>query len=139
MLRNSLFVSSVLYNSEVWYNLTKAELNLLETIDVDLLRGILKASKSTPKQNVVPGIGYPSPQGDNKKKKTWVSSLYSPTKKWLYYKKSIWNTKEISDIERLGHYGKKWPDRNKYEDDLLKNWTNEEKWIYEYYQKKDRT
>ena len=45
ILRNSLFVSSVLYNSEVWYNLTNAELDLLETADIHLLRGILKAPK----------------------------------------------------------------------------------------------
>ena len=36
ILRNCLFVSSVLFNSEVWYNLTIAELDLLETVDVDL-------------------------------------------------------------------------------------------------------
>ena len=57
ILRNSLFVSSVLYNSEVWYNLTKAELNLLETVDVDLLRGILKAPKSTPKEMLFLELG----------------------------------------------------------------------------------
>ena len=50
ILRNSLFVSSVLYSSKVWYNLTKAELNLLENVDVDVLRGILKTSKLTPKE-----------------------------------------------------------------------------------------
>ena len=50
ILRNSLLVSSVLFNSEAWYNLTKAELDLLETVDNNLLRGILKAPQSTPKE-----------------------------------------------------------------------------------------
>ena len=43
ILRNSLLVSSMLCNSETWYNITKAELDLLETVDVQLLRSILKA------------------------------------------------------------------------------------------------
>ena len=46
LLRNTLLVSSLLCNSEAWFNLTKAELNLLETVDVALLRSILKAPKS---------------------------------------------------------------------------------------------
>ena len=57
ILRNSLFVSSVLYNSEVWYNLTNAELDLLETADIFLLRGILKAPKSTPKEMLFLELG----------------------------------------------------------------------------------
>ena len=44
ILRNSLLVSNMLYNSEVWYNVTSSELELLETVDLMLLRGILKAS-----------------------------------------------------------------------------------------------
>ena len=31
ILRNSLLVSSLLFNSEAWYNVTKAELELIET------------------------------------------------------------------------------------------------------------
>ena len=50
ILRNSLLVSSMLFNSEAWYNITKSELDLLETVDLMLLRGILKAPKSTPKE-----------------------------------------------------------------------------------------
>ena len=50
ILRNSLLVSSMLFNSEVWYNITKSELELLETVDLMLLRGILKAPNQTPKR-----------------------------------------------------------------------------------------
>ena len=35
---------------ETWYHLTNAELNLLETVDLMLLRGILNTPKSTPKE-----------------------------------------------------------------------------------------
>ena len=50
ILRNILLVSSMLCNSEAWYNITKAELTLLESIDVRFLKGLLKTPKSTPKE-----------------------------------------------------------------------------------------
>ena len=57
ILRNSLLVSSMLFNSEVWYNVTSSELELLETVDLMLLRGILKAPKSTPKEMLFLELG----------------------------------------------------------------------------------
>ena len=50
MLRDSLLTSSILCNSETWYNITKAEMELLETVDTLFLQRILKAPKSTPKE-----------------------------------------------------------------------------------------
>ena len=50
ILRNSLLISSLLFNSESWYNITAAEISLLESADVQLLRRILKVPKSTPKE-----------------------------------------------------------------------------------------
>ena len=50
LLRNSLLVSSVLCNSETWFNLTKAELQLLESVDLMFLRKLLRTTKSTPKE-----------------------------------------------------------------------------------------
>ena len=38
LLRSCLLVSSMIFNSEAWYNLTEAELNLLETIDLIFLQ-----------------------------------------------------------------------------------------------------
>ena len=38
LLRNTLLVSSMLCNSEAWWNVSKAELDLLETVDVKFLR-----------------------------------------------------------------------------------------------------
>ena len=48
ILRNSLLVSSMLVNTEAWYNITKTELNLLESIDVQFFKSVLKAPKCTP-------------------------------------------------------------------------------------------
>ena len=50
ILRNTLLVSTVLCNSEAWFNLSKAELNLLESVDTMLLRRILNTPKTTPKE-----------------------------------------------------------------------------------------
>ena len=50
ILRDSLLVSSMLTNSEAWYHVTEAELNFHETVDLMLLRCILKAPKATPKE-----------------------------------------------------------------------------------------
>ena len=50
ILRDALLVSSMLFNSEAWYNVTSKELELLETIDLSLLRQLLKAPKGTPKE-----------------------------------------------------------------------------------------
>ena len=57
ILRNSLLVSSVLLNSEAWYNVTNAELDLIETVDLMLLRSILKAPISTPKEMLYLELG----------------------------------------------------------------------------------
>ena len=57
MLRNSLLVSSMLCNSEAWYNVTAAEINLLETVDLQLLRAIIRAPKSTPKEMLFLELG----------------------------------------------------------------------------------
>ena len=57
ILRNSLLVSSVLFNSEAWYNVTNAELDLIETVDLMLLRSILKAPISTPKEMLYLELG----------------------------------------------------------------------------------
>ena len=57
ILRNSLLVSSLLTNSEAWYNVSKAELDYLETVDELLLRSILKAPKTTPKEMLYLELG----------------------------------------------------------------------------------
>ena len=56
-MRNSLLVSSMLCNSEVWFNLTRSDLDLLETVDLMLLRKLLGAPKSTPKEMIFLELG----------------------------------------------------------------------------------
>ena len=57
ILRNTLLVSSVLCNSEAWFNVTKAELELLETVDTLLLRSLLMAPKSVSKEMLYLELG----------------------------------------------------------------------------------
>ena len=57
LLRDSLLVSSMLFNSEAWYNLSSSELDLFETIDVSFLRQLLKAPKGTPKEMLFLELG----------------------------------------------------------------------------------
>ena len=48
LLRESIFLSSVLTNSEVWYRLTTTDLEELEILDRSLLKRILAVPNSTP-------------------------------------------------------------------------------------------
>ena len=50
MLRNTLFISSVLCNSEAWYDITAEERDNLEQADENLLRRILECPAKTPKE-----------------------------------------------------------------------------------------
>ena len=47
LLRNSLFLSSLMTNSEAWYNVLNKDLEELEAVDEDLLRKILETHLST--------------------------------------------------------------------------------------------
>ena len=57
MLRNALLVSSMLCNAEAWYNTTKADIEMLEEIDEQLLRKILNAHSKTPKEMLYLELG----------------------------------------------------------------------------------
>ena len=50
LLRDSMFINGILFNSEVWYGLSKAEISDLEDLDRNLLRRILNVPISTPKE-----------------------------------------------------------------------------------------
>ena len=47
LLRDSLLISSILYNAEAWYNISNTELDLIETVDRMFLRKLLNAPKTT--------------------------------------------------------------------------------------------
>ena len=57
LLRHSLFLSSILLNSEVWYGLTLSDIEQLEVVDQFLLRRILEAPSSTPKVSLYLEMG----------------------------------------------------------------------------------
>ena len=48
ILRDSLLLSSILFNSEAWYGLTAKHINQLESVDKLLLRKVLNTAISTP-------------------------------------------------------------------------------------------
>ena len=48
ILRESLFLNSVLTNGETWYSLTKDNIDALENVDKGLLKNIFKTGKNTP-------------------------------------------------------------------------------------------
>ena len=50
LLRNSLLLSSLLSNSESWYDLSENDIQQLVSIDEQLLRKIFSAPRSTPKE-----------------------------------------------------------------------------------------
>ena len=48
-LRNAMLISSLLTNSESWYNVPSANIETLEKVDEHMLRGILKAPRMSPR------------------------------------------------------------------------------------------
>ena len=57
ILRNTLLVSSMLCNTEAWYGITQAELELLESVDTQFLRKLLNAPRGTPKEMLFLEVG----------------------------------------------------------------------------------
>ena len=52
ILRDSILVSKLVFNSEVWYKVTPKQLEKLEQIDESYLRKILNVAKTTPKVGI---------------------------------------------------------------------------------------
>ena len=112
ILRNSLLVSSMLFNSEVWYNVTDAELNLLETVDLTLLRGILKTPKSTPKEMLFLELGIvPFREIIRRRRLGFLSYILKEDEESMIYRffesqrrnktPKDWVTTVLSDMQKL--------------------------------------
>ena len=87
ILRDSLLASSVLCNSETWYNITLKELELLESVDLMLLKGVLKAPKSTPKEMLYLELGItPFKEIIRKKRLLFLHYILNQDKKSIIYK-----------------------------------------------------
>ena len=52
ILRESLLINSVPFNSECWYAVTKAQINELAQVDISLARRVLSASPSVPVESL---------------------------------------------------------------------------------------
>ena len=57
ILRNSLLLSSMLTNAETWVDVKKSEIVELEQVDENLLRSVLEAPSSTPKEMLYLELG----------------------------------------------------------------------------------
>ena len=57
LLREAMFLNGILNNVEVWYGLTKSEIEEFENLDLSLLRKFLKAPVSTPKEALYLELG----------------------------------------------------------------------------------
>ena len=61
LLRESLFLNSVLSSSEIWYNMSKQEMKDLENLDLSLLRKIMNAPISVPAEAFYLELGILNP------------------------------------------------------------------------------
>ena len=57
LLRESIFLNSVLTNADIWFGITKGEMKQLEDIDLSLLRNILNTPFSVPAEAVYLELG----------------------------------------------------------------------------------
>ena len=113
ILRNSLLVSSLLCNSEAWFKITKSELELLESVDVILLRSILEAPKATPKEMLYLELGV-LPLGENirERRLNFLHYILNQNSESLMFKvfekqsttrnKSDWVNTVCDDMEEVG-------------------------------------
>jgi hypothetical protein len=57
IVRNAILISSLIFNCETWYGLTKKQIEMLEKVDEQLLRKILDCSSKTPKYLIYLELG----------------------------------------------------------------------------------
>ena len=112
ILRNSLLVSSMLCNSETWFNITKAELELLETVDLMLLRTLLGAPKTVPKEMLYLELGIlPMREMIKQRRLNFLHYILRQEKNSILYKvfeaqnkkrnKKDWVTTVTQDLKEL--------------------------------------
>ena len=113
ILRESLLVSSMIHNSEAWYNTTNREMDLLETVDLQFLRKVLNAPKSTPKEMLYLETGcIPFREIIRKRRILFLHYIVNESessflKKFLIeqiqtQKSKDWSYQVLKDIDQLG-------------------------------------
>ena len=112
ILRDTLLISSMLHNSEAWYNVTNAELDLLESVDLLYLRRLLKATKNTPKEMLYLELGcIPFRKVIMEKRISFLHYILNEDDNSIIYKffktqmkkrtKKDWVSTVIKDIEEI--------------------------------------
>ena len=112
LLRDSLLISSILYNAEAFYNLTDAELNLIETVDLMFLRQLMNIPKTTLKEMFFLELGcVPLRQVITEKRFSFLHYILNQDSKSLINRffqsqlasrtKKDWITTVINDLQSL--------------------------------------
>ena len=113
LLRESMFINGILFNAEVWYGLSKAEVIEFEKLDRLLLRRILAVPFSTPKEafflelGIVPiGVLIKTRRIQylhnlvNKNEKEMIHQFF--TTQWNNPIKADWTETVRNDLEEFG-------------------------------------
>ena len=113
LLRDALFLGSVLNNVEIMYNLTEKELSEFDALDLLLLRRILNAPSSTPKEAFYLELGLIPASTQikarrikylhyllNKKKSEMISMFF--TTQWRKPDKGDWVYSVQNDLHEFG-------------------------------------
>ena len=112
ILRNSLLVSSVLCNSEAWFNITQSEFELIESVDLIFLRNLIGAPKTVPKEILFLELGVvPLREIVKQKRLNFLYYILSQEKESIIYRvfetqrrhqnKKDWVTSVEKDLEEL--------------------------------------
>ena len=112
ILRNSLLVSSVLCNSEAWFNITQSEFELIESVDLIFLRNLLGAPKTVPKEILFLELGVvPLREIVKQKRLNFLHYILSQEKESIIYRvfesqrrhpnKKDWVKSVEKDLEEL--------------------------------------
>jgi hypothetical protein len=71
-------ILKTLFNVKAWFNLTSSEPDLLETLDVSLLRKLLKDPKGTPKKKFPAQVSAESPSNISPNPSEVISQVSEP-------------------------------------------------------------
>ena len=114
MLRESLFLNSILTNCDVWVGLTKSEVEELEDLDLVLLRKFLQTPFSVPVEAIYLELGCLNVETIIKSRRlTYLHYLVKQDESSMLFKfflaqwqfpanKNEWTTQVKSDLEEFG-------------------------------------
>ena len=112
ILRNALLISSILTNSEVWYGLTKVDIEQLEQIDEMWVRNLFDLSRNVPKDLLYLEVGLvPISFIIKSRRQMFLRHILQQKKNFLVHKffmaqmksptQNDWVSTALEDIEEL--------------------------------------